>query len=148
MLQISGVSVRYPNGVEALRGIDLTVGTGLFGLLGPNGAGKSTLMRTLATLQTPDSGDVSMHGTSIFADATAHRRRLGYLPQDFGVYPGLSAIDVTDKDIAFCKIEELLALWTDLAEPVRTRAARMAPRVLGHVGALPRPADRHPRRRQ
>ncbi len=96
MLEISGVSVRYPNGVEALRGIDLTVGTGLFGLLGPNGAGKSTLMRTLATLQVPDSGDVRIQGVSIFTDATAHRRRLGYLPQDFGVYPGVSALNLLD----------------------------------------------------
>ncbi len=96
MLEISGVSVRYPNGVEALRGIDLSVTTGLFGLLGPNGAGKSTLMRTLATLQAPDSGDVRFNGASIFTDATAHRRRLGYLPQDFGVYPGISALELLD----------------------------------------------------
>ncbi len=96
MLHISGVSLRYPNGVQALRGIDLTVGRGLFGLLGPNGAGKSTLMRTLATLQVPDAGDVTFDGRSIFADPTAHRRQLGYLPQDFGVYPGVSAQDLLD----------------------------------------------------
>ncbi len=96
MLQISGVSLRYPNGVEALRGIDLKVERGLFGLLGPNGAGKSTLMRTVATLQVPDAGQVLFDGRSIFDDPTAHRRQLGYLPQDFGVYPGVSALDLLD----------------------------------------------------
>lgn len=96
MLHIAGVSLRYPNGVQALRSIDLTVGRGLFGLLGPNGAGKSTLMRTLATLQVPDAGDVTFDGRSIFDDPTAHRRQLGYLPQDFGVYPGVSALDLLD----------------------------------------------------
>jgi ABC-2 type transport system ATP-binding protein len=124
MLKISGVSVRYPNGIEALRGVDLTIGTGLFGLLGPNGAGKSTLMRTLATLQAPDSGDVRINGASIFADATAHRRRLGYLPQDFGVYPGISALNLlehlallkglTDRSSRRQQVEALLAqmnLW-------------------------------------
>lgn len=96
MLHVSGVSLRYPNGVEALRGIQLTVGRGLFGLLGPNGAGKSTLMRTLATLQVPDAGRITFDGRSIFDDPTAHRRQLGYLPQDFGVYPGISALDLLD----------------------------------------------------
>jgi ABC-type multidrug transport system ATPase subunit len=96
MLEISGVSLRYPNGVEALRGIHLTVGRGLFGLLGPNGAGKSTLMRTLATLQRPDAGLVTFDGRSVFDDPTDHRRQLGYLPQDFGVYPGVSALDLLD----------------------------------------------------
>ena len=91
MLQINNVSIQYLNGVHALRGITLSVGSGLFGLLGPNGAGKSTLMRTLATLQTPDSGTVHVNGRSIFADVMGHRRQLGYLPQEFGVYPGLSA---------------------------------------------------------
>lgn len=96
MLELSGVSLRYPNGVAALRGIDLAVGNGLFGLLGPNGAGKSTLMRTLATLQVPDAGQVTFDGRSIFDDPTAHRRQLGYLPQDFGAYPGVSALELLD----------------------------------------------------
>jgi ABC-2 type transport system ATP-binding protein len=91
MLSLRGVSKTYPNGVAALRDVSLTIGPGLFGLLGPNGAGKSTLMRTLATLQSPDAGAITFEGRDIFADVTAHRRHLGYLPQDFGVYPGLSA---------------------------------------------------------
>ncbi len=96
MLSVSGVSKTYPNGVVALRGITLNVGRGLFGLLGPNGAGKSSLMRTLATLQEPDQGTVTFDGQSVFADPTAHRGQLGYLPQDFGVYPGISALELLD----------------------------------------------------
>lgn len=92
MLCVSDLHVRYPGGVHALRGVSLSVAPGLFGLLGPNGAGKSTLMRTLATLQEPSGGSVQFGGADIFADPTAHRRRLGYLPQDFGVYPGVSAL--------------------------------------------------------
>lgn len=96
MLEINSITMQYPNGVRALRGITLSIRQGLFGLLGPNGAGKSTLMRTLATLQEPDSGTVTFNGQSIFDDLTAHRRQLGYLPQDFGVYPGIAAIDLLD----------------------------------------------------
>src|SRR5918993_5667328 len=96
MLEIRDVTKTYPNGVRALRGVDLTVGRGLFGLLGPNGAGKSSLMRTLATLQTPDAGSVTFDGASVLDDPQAHRRRLGYLPQDFGVYPGISALELLD----------------------------------------------------
>lgn len=96
MLQITDVHVRYPNGVHALRGVSLTIGRGLYGLLGPNGAGKSTLMRVLATLQTPDSGEIRFDGARIDADLTAYRSRLGYLPQDFGVYPGISALELLD----------------------------------------------------
>ncbi|WP_309671105.1 ATP-binding cassette domain-containing protein [Gemmatimonas sp.] len=96
MLELSQVSKTYTNGVHALRGISLRIDRGLFGLLGPNGAGKSTLMRTIATLQEPDSGSITLGGASIFADPTAHRRQLGYLPQDFGVYPGISALDLLD----------------------------------------------------
>jgi ABC-type multidrug transport system ATPase subunit len=94
----------YPDGVRALQGIDLTVGPGLFGLLGPNGAGKSTLMRTLATLQEPDAGRITFGDSSpgseppldVLADPVAHRRHLGYLPQDFGVYPGIGAAELLD----------------------------------------------------
>jgi ABC-type multidrug transport system ATPase subunit len=96
MLTIRNVSKTYPNGVAALRGVSLSIGSGLFGLLGPNGAGKSTLMRTLATLQPMDSGSITLEGDEIFADVTGHRRKLGYLPQDFGVYPGLSARALLD----------------------------------------------------
>ncbi|AHG92479.1 ABC transporter related protein (plasmid) [Gemmatirosa kalamazoonensis] len=96
MLIIQGITKTYPNGVQALRGVDLTIGRGLFGLLGPNGAGKSTLMRTLATLQAPDAGTVSLDGRPVLDDPQAHRRALGYLPQDFGVYPGVSALELLD----------------------------------------------------
>lgn len=95
-LVLRDVSRTYPNGVRALRGVSLDIGPGLFGLLGPNGAGKSTLMRTIATLQAADTGAITFGGTDIFADVTAHRARLGYLPQDFGVYPGLSARALLD----------------------------------------------------
>ncbi|MFP2905999.1 ABC transporter ATP-binding protein [Pyxidicoccus sp. 3LFB2] len=96
MLHIRAVSKTYPNGVRALQGIDLTIERGLFGLLGPNGAGKSTLMRILATLQEPDAGQLTFDGANVLADPQAHRRRLGYLPQDFGVYPGVSASELLD----------------------------------------------------
>jgi ABC-2 type transport system ATP-binding protein len=96
MLEIRDIAKTYPNGVQALRGVTLTVPRGLFGLLGPNGAGKSSLMRTLATLQAPDSGAITFCGSSVVDDPQAHRRRLGYLPQDFGVYPGVSAADLLD----------------------------------------------------
>lgn len=96
MLTLSGLSKTYPNGVQALKGVTLTIENGLFGLLGPNGAGKSTLMRTLATLQEPDSGQVLLDGCDAFANPQAHRLRLGYLPQEFGVYPGVSATALLD----------------------------------------------------
>jgi ABC-type multidrug transport system ATPase subunit len=96
MLRISAVSKTYPNGVRALQGIDLTIERGLFGLLGPNGAGKSTLMRILATLQAPDAGGLTFDGADVLADPRVHRSRLGYLPQDFGVYPGISAVELLD----------------------------------------------------
>ena len=96
MLDIRDVTKTYPNGVQALRGISLSISRGLFGLLGPNGAGKSSLMRTLATLQAPDAGTITFDGRSVVEDPQAHRRRLGYLPQDFGVYPGVSAADLLD----------------------------------------------------
>jgi ABC-2 type transport system ATP-binding protein len=82
--------------VHALAGIGLTIHSGLFGLLGPNGAGKSTFMNTLATLQRPDRGTIHLDGLDILADPSGLRARLGYLPQDFGVYPGLSAEELLD----------------------------------------------------
>jgi len=90
MLQIEHLSKTYANGVEALKDVSLTIPTGMFGLLGPNGAGKSTLMRTLATLQEPDSGRIELNGTDVRVNPDALRRRLGYLPQEFGVYPRVS----------------------------------------------------------
>jgi ABC-2 type transport system ATP-binding protein len=96
MLTINNLSKTYPNGVQALKGVSLNIERGLFGLLGPNGAGKSTLMRTLATLQEPDTGEIIFDGLDVVRDPEAHRRHLGYLPQDFGVYPGVSAYDLLE----------------------------------------------------
>lgn len=91
MLNIQGLTKTYPNGVRALDGVDLQAPAGMFGLLGPNGAGKSSLMRTIATLQTADAGSVSFDGVDVLAEPQRLRAQLGYLPQDFGVYPRMSA---------------------------------------------------------
>jgi ABC-2 type transport system ATP-binding protein len=93
-LTIRGLSKTYPNGVEALKNVTLTIPAGMFGLLGPNGAGKSTLMRTLATLQDADRGSAVMGNLDVLKDKDGVRRILGYLPQDFGVYPKVSAWDL------------------------------------------------------
>jgi ABC-2 type transport system ATP-binding protein len=93
-LTITGLSKTYPNGVRALKDLSLTVGNNMFGLLGPNGAGKSSLMRTIATLQDPDSGSIDLDGLDVLAQKNAVRKILGYLPQEFGVYPKLSAVDM------------------------------------------------------
>ena len=95
-LRIEGLSKTYPNGVRALDNVSLTIPCGMYGLLGPNGAGKSTLMRTLATLQEPDSGTASLGDIDVLRQKEEVRRRLGYLPQDFGVYPRISAQDMLD----------------------------------------------------
>ncbi len=95
-LVIENLSKTYPGGVRALHGVSLTIPTGMFGLLGPNGAGKSTLMRTIATLQEPDSGSIHLGEVDVLRDKTAVRRVLGYLPQEFGLYPNLSAELVLD----------------------------------------------------
>lgn len=95
-LKIQGLSKTYPNGVKALDNVSLTIPCGMYGLLGPNGAGKSTLMRTLATLQEPDSGAASLGDIDVLRQKDEVRRRLGYLPQDFGVYPRISAQDMLD----------------------------------------------------
>ncbi|MDC0716495.1 ABC transporter ATP-binding protein [Nannocystis bainbridge] len=95
-LTIRDLSKTYPNGVRALRGVDLTIDAGMFGLLGPNGAGKSTLMRTIATLQEPDRGAIDLGGLDVLRNKPAVRERLGYLPQEFGLYPNLSAEHVLD----------------------------------------------------
>ncbi|MBO6608509.1 ABC transporter ATP-binding protein [Altererythrobacter sp.] len=96
MLELKNVSHIYSNGVRALNDVTLSIPKGMFGLLGPNGAGKSTLMRTVATLQTPTSGVIQFDDIDILDDPEALRRRLGYLPQDFGVYPRVSAYDMLD----------------------------------------------------
>jgi len=91
---ISGLSKTYPNGVKALKDISLSIGNNMFGLLGPNGAGKSTLMRTIATLQDPDSGTIHLDTIDVVTQKNEVRKVLGYLPQEFGVYPKMSAIDM------------------------------------------------------
>ena len=96
MLTLSNVTHVYPNGTRALDDVTLTIPKGMFGLLGPNGAGKSTLMRTVATLQTPTSGRITFGDIDIIANPENLRRRLGYLPQDFGVYPRVSAYDMLE----------------------------------------------------
>ena len=95
-LTITNLSKTYPNGVVALADVSLAIGPGMFGLLGPNGAGKSTLMRTLATLQDADSGSATLGTVDVLRDKDAVRRLLGYLPQDFGVYPKVSAVELLD----------------------------------------------------
>ncbi len=95
-LRIEGLSKTYSNGVKALQDVALTIPTGMFGLLGPNGAGKSTLMRTIATLQEADSGSITLGSIDVLRDKDAVRRVLGYLPQEFGVYPRVSAEALLD----------------------------------------------------
>lgn len=95
-LQISHISKTYSNGVHALKDVSLNIPNGMFGLLGPNGAGKSTLMRTLATLQEPDNGTIFLDGMDLLKEKEAVRQTLGYLPQEFGLYPKSRAQDLLD----------------------------------------------------
>ncbi|WDF67351.1 ABC transporter ATP-binding protein [Sphingobacterium oryzagri] len=95
-LQITDLTKTYKNGVKALDGVHLEIGKGMFGLLGPNGAGKSSLMRTIATLQQPDSGIIKFRDIDVLNDKMALRKVLGYLPQEFGVYPNISAAELLD----------------------------------------------------
>ena len=130
MLTISHLSKTYANGVRALRDVNLTIGNGLFGLLGPNGAGKSSLMRTIATLQDADEGSIVFDGQSVTENPRALRSKLGYLPQQFGVYPRIPAVDLldhigvlkglTDRKVRAAQVDELLRL-TNLWD-VRKRA--------------------------
>jgi len=95
-LTINGISKTYPNGVKALDNLTLEIKQGMFGLLGPNGAGKSSLMRTLATLQEPDEGSILFEGINVLKNPMDLRKTLGYLPQEFGVYPKMSALYLLD----------------------------------------------------
>jgi ABC-2 type transport system ATP-binding protein len=127
MLHIEGLSKTYPNGVQALKGVSLDITPGLFGLLGPNGAGKTTLMKILATLLEPDSGTAEMDGLDLIAQKGETRKRLGYLPQDFGLYPTLTAAQMLDY---FAKLKgvsnktERRALVSALLERVNLSAER------------------------
>ena len=95
-LEIKNLCKTYRNGVKALDHVSLSISNGMFGLLGPNGAGKSSLMRTLATLQQPDSGQILFSGMDVLKQSQQLRTQLGYLPQDFGVYPKIAAVDLLD----------------------------------------------------
>lgn len=123
-LVISDLSKTYNNGVKALDNINLQIGTGMFGLLGPNGAGKSSLMRTIATLQKPDRGTAQFGDIDILRDQMALRKVLGYLPQEFGVYPNMSAKELlhyfarlkgiatgADRDKIVKEVLEITNLW-------------------------------------
>jgi ABC-type multidrug transport system ATPase subunit len=96
MLELKNLTHVYPNGTRALDDVTLSIPRGMYGLLGPNGAGKSTLMRTVATLQTPTQGSIRFGDIDVVAEPEKLRRTLGYLPQDFGVYPRVSAMEMLD----------------------------------------------------
>src|SRR5688572_24856035 len=96
MLELQGVSHVYSNGTRALDNVTLSIPRGMYGLLGPNGAGKSTLMRAIATLQTPSEGTIRFGDIDVIREPEKLRRTLGYLPQDFGVYPRVSAYEMLD----------------------------------------------------
>jgi len=132
-LLINNLSKTYANGVMALDDVSLDIPTGLFGLLGPNGAGKSTLMRTIATLQEPDSGEITFEGINVLRQKSEVKKVLGYLPQDFGFYPkdtGYNLLDhftllkgVKDKRERKTKVEELLKrvnLWNERKQKLGT----------------------------
>jgi ABC-type multidrug transport system ATPase subunit len=123
-LSIETLSKTYSNGVKALDGVNLEIKPGMFGLLGPNGAGKSSLMRTIATLQKPDSGRITFGDIDVLKNQLDLRKVLGYLPQEFGVYPNLSASDLlqyfaklkgikskTDRDAIINRVLEVTNLW-------------------------------------
>jgi len=138
MLEIKGLKKTYASGVQALKGINLEVSAGVFGLLGPNGAGKTTLMKILATLLEPDSGEVGVNGVDFIGQKMAARRMLGYLPQEFGLYPTLTAEQTLDyfarlKGVADGK--ERAALIDALLERVNLSHARRQP-VGGFSGGM------------
>ncbi len=140
-LTITGLSKTYPNGVRALKDLSLTIGNHMFGLLGPNGAGKSTLMRTVATLQDPDSGSVQLDELNVLTQKDEVRKILGYLPQEFGVYPKMSALDmlhhlailkgITNKTERTQMVEALLQqtnLWDSRKKALSTYSGGMKQR--------------------
>src|SRR5437588_1932724 len=127
MFGIRDLKKTYPSGIQALRGISLEIGPGMFGLLGPNGAGKTTLMKIVATLLEPDSGRVEMNGVDLIAHKDQARRMLGYLPQEFGLYPTLTAEQMLNY---FAKLKGVVddkqrrALIDSLLERVNLSSAR------------------------
>lgn len=138
MLKITGLTKTYAGHIRALKGIDLEVSAGMFGLLGPNGSGKTTLMKVLATLLAPDAGAVVLNGVDFIMDKEQARRRLGYLPQEFGLYPTLTAEQMLDyfarlKGVADGR--ERKTLIAALLERVNLSAARKQ-RVGGFSGGM------------
>ena len=142
MLSIQDLQKTYGNGVQALAGVSLDIPKGMFGLLGPNGAGKSTLMRTIATLQSADQGTVAFDGTDVAQDVDYLRQRLGYLPQEFGVYPRTSPLafldhlavmkGVTNKSDRKAMVEGLLVktnLWDVRKKSMTTFSGGMKQRI-------------------
>jgi ABC-2 type transport system ATP-binding protein len=140
-LSINNLSKTYANGVVALDDVSLEIPTGLFGLLGPNGAGKSTLMRTIATLQEADSGEITFEGIDVLRQKNEVKKLLGYLPQTFGFYPkdtGYDLLDhftllrgVKDKKERMAKVEELLKrvnLWNERKQKLGTYSNGMRQR--------------------
>src|SRR3989440_1627492 len=127
MFGIRDLKKTYPSGIQALKGINLEIGPGMFGLLGPNGAGKTTLMKIVATLLEPDSGTIEMNGVDLIARKDQARRMLGYLPQEFGLYPTLTAEQMLDY---FAKLKGVMgkkerrALIEALLERVNLSTAR------------------------
>jgi ABC-type multidrug transport system ATPase subunit len=127
MIKISGLQMMYPGGIQALKGITLDIPPGMFGLLGPNGAGKTTLMKIVATLLEPDSGTLEMNGVDLINRKDKARQMLGYLPQEFGLYPSLTAEQMLDyfarlKGITDKKQRQ--ALISALLEKVNLSSAR------------------------
>ncbi|GEA12887.1 ABC transporter ATP-binding protein [Alteromonas sp. KUL49] len=135
MLTIKNLSKTYADGTAALKGINLSLPTGMVGLLGPNGAGKSTLLRTLACIQSPDTGSIVFNGTNTLELPSALRDQLGYLPQYFGVYPNMSCFalleyfavlkGMTDKSSTRAQINELLEL-TNLKEVAKKKVTNFS----------------------
>jgi len=105
-IEIQGLRKAYPGGVVALQGLDLTIPAGIFGLLGPNGSGKTTLMRILATLMEPSAGTVTVCGRDLHREKRAVREMLGYMPQEFGFYPSLTAYETLDYFALLCRIND------------------------------------------
>jgi ABC-2 type transport system ATP-binding protein len=126
-INIANLKKTYASGITALKDISLKIPAGMFGLLGPNGAGKSTLMKILATLLEPDAGTVEMHGIDLIADTTATRRMLGYLPQEFGLYPTFTAVQMLSYLAALKGVsnkKERAALVDALLDKVNLSAAK------------------------
>ena len=123
MLELQDVSHIYPNGTRALDHVTLSIPRGMYGLLGPNGAGKSTLMRAIATLQTPTEGTIRFGEIDVVREPEKLRRTLGYLPQDFGVYPRVSAYDMLDH----------LAVLKGIVAPTDRDDAHRDPPALSHT---------------